>query len=222
MHNIYMIINTINNKKYIGETKQSLNVRYSKHLSHARKNNRNGKLYDAIREYGAENFKIELVEKCKYEDRHDREEYWISYYDSYNNGYNNAPRQYVTSKGYKFSEERKLEYSQKFKGENNPMYGKNVKDYMDEGKICKWKENLSKARKGKKFSQSHKEQLSKSSTRKKSMIKVSDENIIIEEYESLTVLSKSLNMSPSTVLYKIKNHKKINGFYYKYKDDKKM
>lgn len=46
-------------------------------------------LYDAMRKYGVENFKIELVEEVPIENLSEQERYWIQFYDSYGkNGYN--------------------------------------------------------------------------------------------------------------------------------------
>ena len=45
-------------------------------------------LYRAMRKYGVEHFKHEVVEECDDTLLDEREKYWISYFDSYNNGYN--------------------------------------------------------------------------------------------------------------------------------------
>lgn len=42
----------------------------------------------AIHKYGKNNFYIELLEECPISQLNEREQYWISYYDSYHNGYN--------------------------------------------------------------------------------------------------------------------------------------
>lgn len=86
---IYIIRNTINDKVYIGQTKVSLKLRFQNHLSAARR----GKDYvigKAIRKYGERNFYIELLEECTVEELNDREQYWISYFNSTDNkfGYN--------------------------------------------------------------------------------------------------------------------------------------
>ena len=87
---IYKITNTINNKIYIGQTVQSLNMRWNKHTYDAKVNcdNLHRPLYNAFRKYGMDNFKIELIEEVPNEKLNEREKHWINYYDSYNNGYN--------------------------------------------------------------------------------------------------------------------------------------
>lgn len=90
MIGIYSFKNKINGKRYIG---QSVNIkaRYSKHL-YLSKNpeieGANGILYQAIRKYGIENFKFEILEETTKECLNDREKYWISYYNSFLRGYN--------------------------------------------------------------------------------------------------------------------------------------
>lgn len=83
---IYKIINDINDKVYIGQTKGTIENRFKSHCYAVK--HRNFPLYLAMRKYGIEHFSIQEVEKCNEEDLNDREKFWIKYYDSYNNGYN--------------------------------------------------------------------------------------------------------------------------------------
>ena len=59
---IYKITNIINGKIYIGKTKGSLNNRMGTHKSSAKRNNDNQIIHKAIRKYGWDNFKPEIVE----------------------------------------------------------------------------------------------------------------------------------------------------------------
>jgi hypothetical protein len=59
---IYIITNTLNNHRYIGMTSKSLSSRWSLHKADARRN-KQYHLHRAIRKYGEENFKIELLEE---------------------------------------------------------------------------------------------------------------------------------------------------------------
>ena len=63
---IYKISNTKTVDIYIGSTVQTLKLRFKAHRSNA-KLNKNGKLYDCIRENGIECFKIELLEEFNYQ-----------------------------------------------------------------------------------------------------------------------------------------------------------
>lgn len=85
MSYIYKIINDINNKIYIGQTSFSLEKRFKEHLADSDKIEKRP-LYYAMRKYGKEHFKIELIEETNFPN--EKEKYWINYYDSYNNGYN--------------------------------------------------------------------------------------------------------------------------------------
>ena len=87
MYQVYKITNIINNKNYIGITTRGLENRWKEHLSVA--NNQNSKDYNAlfkkaIRKYGQENFKIELLENCNsIENMKEKEKFYIAKYNSY-------------------------------------------------------------------------------------------------------------------------------------------
>lgn len=62
---IYKIINTKNDDIYIGSTIQKIESRFKNHKSNA-KCNKNGKLYDCMRENGIENFSVILLEEFNF------------------------------------------------------------------------------------------------------------------------------------------------------------
>ena len=66
---IYKITNSKTNDIYIGST-NNLKNRFKSHRSNARLN-KNGKLYDCMREYGVENFQIETIEELDVESKFD-------------------------------------------------------------------------------------------------------------------------------------------------------
>jgi len=80
---IYITTNLINNKKYIGQHKsKSFDLNYLG----------SGKLIvEAIKKYGKDNFKTEVIEWCtSAEELNNREIYWIQYYNAVNdNNYYN-------------------------------------------------------------------------------------------------------------------------------------
>lgn len=91
---IYKVTNLINNKIYIGQTKRDAKIRWGEHLSSSFNKNSisyNVIFHKAIRKYGKENFKLEIIEKCDNKILLDREKYWIKYFNSYENGYNSTP-----------------------------------------------------------------------------------------------------------------------------------
>lgn len=85
---IYKIENKVNNKIYIGQTSRTIEERYSEHLRCAFIRGYKQPLYNAMRKYGKEAFKISLVEECDANDVNNREIYYIDKYDTYKNGYN--------------------------------------------------------------------------------------------------------------------------------------
>ena len=77
---IYKITNQINKKIYIGKTIFSITHRFNQHLWESFNSKCNGYnfiLHKAIRKYGKENFKIELIEEFSNELLDEREQYWI-------------------------------------------------------------------------------------------------------------------------------------------------
>ena len=91
MIGIYRITNQINGEIYIG---QSIDIqqRWKQHKQQAKGTRSNNKLYQAMREYGIENFLFEIIEQCKFSQQEldERQRYWIGYYNSYENGYNST------------------------------------------------------------------------------------------------------------------------------------
>lgn len=85
---IYKITNKVNNKIYIGQTRQAILGRWRDHVSAAYHQEREFPLHKAIIKYGEDSFIIEQIESCNDNTLNEREIYWINYYNSYNDGYN--------------------------------------------------------------------------------------------------------------------------------------
>lgn len=84
---IYKITNVINNKSYIGQTKNTIKTRMYKHYSQANKDNVTG-IDAAIKKYGKQNFIVEEICRCDNQDLDELEKFYIHKYDTFNNGYN--------------------------------------------------------------------------------------------------------------------------------------
>lgn len=83
---IYLIENLLNHKKYIGQSK-NIYARWSGHRCDSKV--RDLPLYFAMRKDGLENFKFSILEECDISQLAEREDYWITFYNSYvPNGYN--------------------------------------------------------------------------------------------------------------------------------------
>ena len=89
MAHIYKITNIINDKGYVGKTENGPKKRWREHLAAAR-NNPIMVISKAIRKYGPENFKFEIIEECLSEDVNKKETYWIGKLDTFENGYNST------------------------------------------------------------------------------------------------------------------------------------
>jgi len=128
---IYKTTNLVNGKIYIGQDKYN-NPNYLG----------SGKILQlAFQKYGIENFRKEILEKCKSaEDLNERERYWIDYYSSTNIkiGYNIAfgGNGGDTISNHPKKDEIGKKHSEWLK-ENNPSIGRK----RSESEIEKWKES---------------------------------------------------------------------------------
>lgn len=86
---IYIIINKINNKFYIGKTTNSIYERFRQHLNDAIKCRLDTPLAHAIRKYGSNNFYVELLDVASsQEELNQKEVYWIKFLNAIQDGYN--------------------------------------------------------------------------------------------------------------------------------------
>lgn len=141
---IYKATNTINGKSYIGQT-TNLKKRKQKHKDCARKGIQTY-FYNAIRKYGINNFKWEVLCECiSRKEMNEKEKYYIKKYDSFwkNNGYN------LTEGGYdrQVTDKMRKKISDANKGEKHRLYGKHQTEET--------KHKISIAHKGKKLSKEH-------------------------------------------------------------------
>lgn len=86
---IYLVTNLINQMKYVGQTTRTLKQRKSSHLSSSKKGS-TYYLHRAIRKYGAENFKWEVIHNATSEEElNEKETYFIKEYNTNSQvGYN--------------------------------------------------------------------------------------------------------------------------------------
>ena len=86
---IYKITNNQTQQVYIGQTIRTLEQRLNRHKSDALNNVIDTHFARAIRYYGWDAFKAEIIDTAKIQDElNQKEQYWIHYYDSVNTGYN--------------------------------------------------------------------------------------------------------------------------------------
>lgn len=163
---VYCITNTVNNKKYIGITTQGIYERFRKHKVEAN-NGSDRYLCKALRNYGAESFKIELVDDTAsdYETLLKLEQYYIEKYDTFiPNGYNMTVGGEGTV-GRKHTDEARKKISEKRKGykysdaEKERIRQKSLEVAYWKGKTMsdEARQKMSEAKKGKKLSEETKE-----------------------------------------------------------------
>lgn len=89
---IYQIVNDINDKVYVGKTEFSIEKRFQQHCQDSKKRRCEKRpLYSAMRKYGIEHFRVELLEET--DNPEEREQYWIEQKNSYGKtGYNATKR----------------------------------------------------------------------------------------------------------------------------------
>ncbi|QIW89883.1 homing endonuclease [Bacillus phage Izhevsk] len=111
---IYKVTNLTNNKIYIGKTK-NLSYRKYTHKCQALTRDSNTYFHKAIRKYGWENFKWEVIDETETdEELNEKESYWIEKYNSN-----------IQTVGYNMSNGGE---GNALIGELNPMYGKSHSD----------------------------------------------------------------------------------------------
>lgn len=87
---IYKVTNDFNNYVYIGQTTYLLENRWEWHVKKSQNLKDNCKFHKAIRDFGAEHFKIEELIRVDVKELNDQEIYYINKYDSFFNGYNST------------------------------------------------------------------------------------------------------------------------------------
>lgn len=118
MHGIYQIRNLVNNKIYIGSTKNFI-IRKRSHFNNLRENkHKNNHLQNSFNKYGEQNFVFEIIEIIEnIEELIGKEQEWINKTECYNESKGFNIRKIANSnEGLKHSEEYKLNKSILYKG----------------------------------------------------------------------------------------------------------
>jgi group I intron endonuclease len=120
---IYKTINLVNGLISVGQ--HSTNNLNDKYLGSTRK------LRQAIKEFGKENFKREILEFCDYEQLPEREKFWIRKLNAVNPqiGYNHFVSGRSQRVGFTHTEKSRnliSEHHYDVSGENNPNFGKGL------------------------------------------------------------------------------------------------
>ena len=127
---IYCITNLVNDKRYIGQSK-NIEVRFKDHFSRLRRNaHPNSYLQNSFNKYGESNFSFDVLCKCCEEDLDAEEKKLIKLYDTYNQGFNLTEGGEVSPMTIP---EIAKKVSNNMKGSKNPNYGKKFSKEHKEG-----------------------------------------------------------------------------------------
>ena len=122
---IYKILNTVNNKVYVGSA-TNIEKRWRDHKWHLNRNiHHNSHLQSSWNKYGAETFEFTVLLECRIDDLLVNELKFILAHNSFDNncGYNvNDPEHKFLNR--KHSEKTKEKLSLQKMGDKNPMFGK--------------------------------------------------------------------------------------------------
>lgn len=217
MKYIYLTTNLINNKKYIGQHDGEENDSYLGSGTY---------FLRAVKKYGKEKFKKEILEICDSQEKLDKaEREWIKKYNAVEdeNFYNIAeggkggnPCLGLTEDQEK---ERRRKISEALKGKNNPFYGKGFhkeghplwgKHHSEEAK-----EKMRMAKLGKKLSEEHKQKISQNNKGKKKILMYNKEKIFVQEFESLRAVNIFLGLSSKST-YRLRQAINNNTLYHNY------
>lgn len=160
---IYKATNKINRKSYIGQTTLSLKTRKRQHF---RAINDKYYFHNALKKYGQENFKWEIIEEAENYKLNEKEIYYIKKYNTFYNGYNSTSG---GNSNFKVSDETRRKISESKKGrklsnKHKKAIGKGVKGNKHSQKS---KDKMSKAKEGIKRSNETKRKISRAHKGKK-------------------------------------------------------
>ncbi len=142
---VYMIVNTVSSKLYIGSAAKSLRGRAAAHRDELEGNRHpNIHLQRAWNKYGGDKFKFVVLEECSPKSCIVREQKWIDTLQAVKRGYNINPKA-GSRLGSKLSDESKSKISASKTGKKLPM---------------KTRLRMSKSQRGRLISEVHKQNLS--------------------------------------------------------------
>lgn len=234
---IYIIVNLINNKMYIGFC-QNFKSRFGDHKSCLLNNrHKNDYLQKAYNKYGSENFIFEILEYCKREDLALKEHYWCNLLNTHNRniGYNIQPTHPDNLKFH--SEETKLKIRNNTKGIKKSEETKRRMSLGMRGKPKseEHRKKLSEAKKGSKMSEITKTAILKTNVGRKqsleainkrsiknnkSVIQMDKQNNLIKIWDSIKKASLELNINRTHIGSCCLNKRNLcGGFKWRYNKD---
>lgn len=183
---IYMAVNTVNNKIYIGQTRLLLSQRKAQHIHKALKGNTKTRFYAALRKYGKDVFDWIELENVPLVELNDAERFWIQYYKSIGavlyNLTNGGDSKIIVSP------ETCMKISQANKGNT---YSRGYQNALGHKHTEEWKETNASRMKGNSYSKgavrsdSHRDSVSRTHQKEyPALLSPWDEVVVIENMET--------------------------------------
>lgn len=136
---IYAVTHVKSGRKYIGKSAHVKN-RWCQHLCDCR--DHNNRFYNALAKYGKSAFTWEIIEECSGEVLNEREQFWISHFDTVKTGFNLTQGGDGVPAGFKHSTKERVAKSIRQKGKphsaehnrkvSESLTGRTVSDHMIE------------------------------------------------------------------------------------------
>lgn len=219
---IYKITCLVNGKVYIGQTVRPLESRLYYHFRDATKRNLNTALCQAIRKYGKENFKIDLVEEVQGINKKllkhkldELERKYIKEFDSYLNGYNCTLGGDGTL-GFKLSEEHKKKiYRGKGWHHSEETKNKISKKRLGRKLSKETIEKIKEARAKQVFTEEYYKNLRESMKKfRKKVAQYDFDGNLVNIYDSITIASEKTGINDSSISSVCHNKRQSAGGYY--------
>lgn len=216
MYTVYVHINKINNKRYIGITGMTPKKRWKN--GHGYVNNYY--FFKAIKKYGWDNFKHEILfEGLTEKEACEKEIELIAEYRSNEPeyGYNISAGGEKTTLGLKLSESARKRMSEAHKGNKHQNYGKHLKEET--------RRKISESEKGKRHSEQTKEKMRQSKLGKKQTTEhIKNASVTrckavlcvetLKKYKSLLEAANDLDICKSSISEAVNGKRKTAGGYH--------
>jgi group I intron endonuclease len=234
---VYLITNTINGKRYVGQSQQiDIEKRWSAHRSMS-PNNVGSYLYAAYKKYGIENFKFQIICICFDEDCDTYENEYIQKFNTMRPGGYNLK---TGGNNVKYSEESRKLISRRLKETMTAERRKHMSEIRKGKKVSEttkklmsikhkenWqnmtieeKTNITEKRKNNpKYENAIKALQHGADINKKRVGRFDKNNKLLEEYESMSHAARATNICQATiscVCRKVPRYKTAGGFIWKF------
>ena len=217
---IYVAENTVNGKRYVGQTIRKFEYRQAQHKKDSEVCDY--KFYRAIRKYGWDNFNwaviVEGVESV--ESLNSLEQYWIKELDTFESGYNST----TGGERYIVSAETKKKMSGSKKGSNHPNYGKHLSEETKK-KMAESHKGEKNPNYGKHLSEETKKKMSESqkgvnNPRSKPVLQLDKETgEVIAEFAGLNEVERVTGINKGHISNVCRGKRKsAGGCYWQYKE----